>query len=89
MTERSKKEVDQIVARMDFLRDLLKEFGASLYGYDPGVSAVLPNPDRPGYAGTMLDFERGEWAWLEPLLVELREKRERNAALHEDHSTKE
>lgn len=70
---KTRKETDAIVARMDELRDLLKEFGASLGGYDPGVTAYLPNKHRGvGYMGESLDFNHTEWAWLEPLLVELR-----------------
>ncbi len=63
----------ETVARMDYLRELLKEFGATLRGYDPGIAAI--------HNGTRLDFEGAEWAWLEPLLVELRERRAHNACL--------
>ena len=74
--KRSKKETDAIIKRMEFLRDLLKEFGAVLSGYDPGVTAYLPNhPRGEGYMGESLDFNKCEWRWLEPLLIELRQVR--------------
>lgn len=74
---RTKKEADRIVARMDFLRALLSEFGASLSGYQPGVTAYLKDQrfSGGGYMGEALDFNYSEWEWLEPLLVELRDFR--------------
>lgn len=67
------KEDKALIARMGFLRELLKEFGATLAGYDPGVTAFLPDGRRGnGYMGESLAFDGNEWAWLEPLLLELR-----------------
>lgn len=65
-----------MLRRTKFLRELLGEFGASLHGHDPGVTAFLPNgAGGDGYMGEDLSFNREEWGWLEPLLVELREAR--------------
>lgn len=70
--------------RMDEIDALLREFGATLSGYDPGVTARFleeaKNPRALGYDGSgafgePLSFSRAAWAWLEPLLVELREAR--------------
>ena len=67
--------------RMKFIRELLSEFGAKLSGYDPGVTAYLDGKCRgDGYFGEHLSFDSKEWAWLEPLLVELRERRKACAA---------
>lgn len=65
--EMKKAEKLELIKRMDFLRDLLKEFGLELRGYDPGVMA--------SHYGTLLEFDYKEWKWLEPLLIELREAR--------------
>lgn len=78
MARRSKKEIDAIIARGDFLRELLGEFGARLSGWDPGVLATWQAPEYGAYVP--LDFTRGQWAWLEPLLVELRDLREKVSA---------
>ena len=59
------------MARMTELRELLAEFGLSLRAYDPGVSAS----QKIGTKDLSLDFDGVEWAWLEPLLVELRDRR--------------
>src|SRR5512135_736278 len=75
---RSRAETKQIIARAEFLRELLKEFGARLSGFDPGVSAWLPGREPyigfsgSGYFGEQLSFSKLEWSWLEPLLMELR-----------------
>lgn len=61
-------KADKLVReRMKDIRDLLSEFGLVLHGYDPGVTCY-----RADGTGGLLDFGRGEWAVLEPLLVELR-----------------
>ena len=64
--------------RMTFVRRLLKENGLILSGYDPGVLA-LEKTGRKDSLGkhivTSLCFERAEWAWLEPKLLELRRLR--------------
>lgn len=66
----------ELLKRMSFLRDLLKDLGANLSGYDPGVSDYLPDGLRgEGYWGESLSFDGNEWKWLEPLLVELRDRR--------------
>ena len=64
------KEKAEIVRRNDELRDLLAEFGATLVGWEPGVIAHAGN--------SRLDFGSAEWKWLEPLLSELRAKRDYN-----------
>jgi hypothetical protein len=80
--KRSKKEIDAIHAEAKRLRALLKAFGLTLGGWNPGVLAFQPT-GRFDYHGrptsTSLSFERREWAWLEPLLIELRQRR-RDAA---------
>lgn len=65
--------------RADFLSELLREFGARLGGFDPGVMAYLPNK-----SGTPIGFDRAEWAWLEPLLAELRDYRRGRASKPEE-----
>lgn len=74
---RDKEETKRIIKRMDFLRDLLAEFDASLCGYQPGVTAFVKGQKHQGrgYAGEALDFNYDEWKWLEPLLIELRDYR--------------
>lgn len=80
MTARAGDQDKALAERMMFLRELFKEFGAQLSGYDPGVTAYLPGrPRGRGYMGEQLAFEDMEWAWLEPLLVELRELRKKAA----------
>lgn len=75
---RSSRETERIVQRADFLRDLLREFGVVLGGFDPGVLAHQ-RTGTMNYRGeehtVTLDFGRAQWAWLEPLLVELRDRR--------------
>lgn len=75
MARRSKKEIDAIVARGDFLRELLGEFDARLVGWDPGVLASWHTDGM--FNSVSLDFHQGQWAWLEPLLVELRDFRQK------------
>lgn len=58
-------ETDQkIMSEMAEIRELLKTFGATLGGYDPGVLLKTEQ-------GNYLDFSHYEWAWLKPLLQEL------------------
>ncbi|RJQ25050.1 hypothetical protein C4577_06605 [Candidatus Parcubacteria bacterium] len=59
-----------IVKRMEEIRELLKEFDAILYGYDPGVSFFIKNCNSES-----LHLDKHHWEWLEPLLKELREHR--------------
>jgi hypothetical protein len=56
--------------RMKEIRDLLRDFGLLLHSYDPGVTCY-----RVDNKGALLDFGRDEWELLEPLLIELRERR--------------
>jgi hypothetical protein len=71
----------QTVKRMNEIRDLLSEFGANLSGFNPGVSAYLPNKRTNilgfgrGFFGEHISLSNLEWEWLEPLLVELRDLR--------------
>ena len=71
-----KSDDKAIQERAKFLRELLQEFGSRLSGFDPGVSALLPGKGRGGgWAGEQLSFDSLEWGWLEPLLIELRNRR--------------
>lgn len=68
----------RICARMAEIRDLIKEFGLTLYGADPGITAFVD--DRPNLKGGgrwsgPFKLEDVEWTWLEPLLKELRDRR--------------
>jgi hypothetical protein len=70
MTAEDKK----LVARMKEIRELIAEFGLTLRGYDPGVTASLkenPALRGRGYWGEAISFDSNEWKWLEPLLKEL------------------
>lgn len=82
---RAPKETREIIARAKRLRELLGEFGATLAGFDPGVTAVIPGlralsigSDGAWWACEHLSFSGLEWAWLEPLLEELRSYRDGN-----------
>lgn len=76
MTKAEREENKELIAERDELRPLLAEFGATLCGWDPGVTAYLPNKVRgDGWMGESLTFDGNEWAWLKPLLIELREAR--------------
>jgi hypothetical protein len=68
-----KKADRDLVKRIKSIRELLKEFGATAYGYDPGVLAHTGRGN--GNWGESLCFSGVEWSWMEPLLVELREAR--------------
>lgn len=63
------KDDEALKIRMREVRALLGDFNLKLGGFDPGVTAV----DASGHA---LSFDRYEWAWLEPLLIELRKRRD-------------
>lgn len=80
MTTRA--EAREIIRRAKEIRELLAEFGARLVGFDPGVTANvvdLPGGHHPGfgggYWGEHMSFNSTEWAWLKPLLEELRDRR--------------
>lgn len=78
--KRQTAQVREIINRANHLRTLLQEFGAQLYGFDPGVSAQLidyPEARGHGAFSEPLSFNSTEWQWLEPLLVELRELRKK------------
>lgn len=76
MTSEQLSPADQeVVDRLYEVRDLLKEFGSTLYGFDPGVGATCPNNKYRS-----LSFEAHEWGWLEPLLKELLDLREKRSA---------
>lgn len=76
MTKLEREECKRLIAERDELRDILGAFGATLSGWDPGVTAYLPNEIRgDGYMGESLTFDGIEWAWLKPLLIELRDRR--------------
>lgn len=67
-------------------RELLAEFGLSLSGFDPGVTAFIkssPQSRGDGWAGEPIEFSRIEWKWLKPLLVELQSLRLSNHDLRE------
>lgn len=58
----------QRIKRHEELKALLAEFGLRLTAWEPGVAAR----DKGG----PLDFGDREWQWLEPLLRELKQRRE-------------
>jgi hypothetical protein len=67
----------RICTRMKEIRELIKEFGLTLCGYDPGISAYVddcPNLRASGWSGPF-KLDDVEWTWLEPLLKELRDRR--------------
>ncbi len=68
----------ELCARMTEIRELVKEFGLTLCGFDPGISAYVDGrPDlRPSTWNGPFKLDDVEWAWLEPLLVELRSRRQ-------------
>jgi len=69
----------KLVARMKEIRELIAEFGLVLYGHDPGITATLkdnPGLRGDGWGGEPITFEAIEWKWLEPILVELRRRRQ-------------
>lgn len=75
----------ELIKRMTFIRRLLKEFGVTLSGYDPGVTGLWKD-GKKNYLGKLedrylnLDLGGVEWSWLEPLLVELRTHRRKAKA---------
>lgn len=78
MTTEDKK----LVARMKEIRDLIAEFGLTLHGYDPGITASLkdnPKLRGDGWGGEAITFNGTEWKWLEPLLQELHVRRKNQA----------
>lgn len=77
MTKTEAAENRAICKQAKHLRELLKEFGLTLCGFDPGVSAYWDaHPElRPSAWNGPIKFEHNEWKWLEPLLLELREFR--------------
>ena len=80
MTQRQRDR--EIVKAMTEIQNLLAEFGVRLCGYDPGVTGFFA--DKPvgsqvaigasghGWGGEPFALNRQEWAWLKPLLEELR-----------------
>lgn len=73
-----------LVKRMKEIRELLSEFGIALSGYDPGVTGYFKDNrakpviggDGNGFWGEPFSLNRATWNWLEPLLVDLKKKRE-------------
>lgn len=73
----------QICADMKEARELLSEFGATLFGMDPGVTFSLIDPKTQQYipsesgnrwGGTIGLGDKG-WQWLKGLLEELQSYR--------------
>ena len=63
----------EILARHAALKTLLADFGVHIYATEPGVVGYYrPFGTR---AAVKLDLGEAEWAWLEPLLRELQERR--------------
>jgi len=65
----------RICAEMKEIRELIAEFGLTLSGRDPGITAYLqknPNARGDGWAGEPISLNDTEWNWLKPLLLELR-----------------
>ncbi len=75
MTKAEREECKRLIAERDELRAILSEFGATLSGWDPGVTAYLPSKRGDGWMGESLTFDGIEWSWLKPLLEELRDWR--------------
>lgn len=75
MNKAERLESRRLIKERNSLRSLLKEFGARLAGWDPGVTALLPGLRGDGYFGEALSFSQTEWDWLRPLLEELRRLR--------------
>jgi len=81
----TKTENQRIAAEAKELRELLDHFGLRLHGFDPGVTALFKEDqpaNRPhlggagrGFCGEPITFSSIEWAWLKPLLEELRDRR--------------
>jgi hypothetical protein len=63
----NKEESRTLIARIDKVRELAREFDLELIGIDPGISATLIK--YPAYS---VHFDSTEWAWLRPLLEELK-----------------
>jgi hypothetical protein len=64
----TKTEANSRALRAKKINHLLKNFGLHLMGLDPGILARKHNDmDLMSY-----NFDANEWAWLEPLLIELR-----------------
>ena len=61
-----------IIGKADRLRELLKEFDARLFAFDPGVAFVVHGDVSWNSTITM---DGTQWAWLEPILEELRDRR--------------
>lgn len=62
---------------MKEIRELIKEFGLTLCGHDPGISAYVdgrPELKASSWNGPF-KLDDVEWNWLEPLLKELRDRR--------------
>ena len=70
----SRRQADhEILARHAALKTLLADFGVHVYATEPGVVGYYrPFGTR---AAVKLDLGEAEWAWLEPLLRELQERR--------------
>lgn len=67
-------EDKKLVARMKEIRELISEFGLTLYGHGAGITAHLKNDPKlrgDGWGGESITFNGIEWKWLEPLLKEL------------------
>jgi hypothetical protein len=79
---REKRARDKrIIERAEFLRSLLGEFGLRLLAFDPGVCACREGETQSCHPwGGTLNFDSLEWSVLEPLLIELRDRRR----AHED-----
>ena len=60
------------VQKMLETQELLKHFGFTLFAYDPGVQGKAKGYD--------VNISYGEWEWLEPLLKELKDLREKCSA---------
>ena len=62
----------KLLKKSKALEKLVSPFGLNLIGWNPGVIATLKDfPNAPS-----LDFTPVIWGWLEPLLKELKERRE-------------
>lgn len=79
-----KAEVAALEACDEHLKTLLAEFGVTLLAFGPGVRGRLKEDGEEWV--TSISFSGAEWAWLEPLLEELKRRRESEADMR-DHAT--
>lgn len=80
--KKTNPDYDPVICKQAYhLRALLKEFGLTLVGFDPGITASVdarPELRWSAWHGP-IKLDDNEWTWLEPLLIELRDFRKGKA----------